>query len=231
MTTLGQIVAVEGKICCKKPLRSRYGSRDCVYARTEVRHQRDWVRGASRTADTLICSDQDATLFELDDGTGRALVDLTGAEIEAKESVDSSLPVGKHRDLSDALAGRLLGALANKLGVVNSEAVRADIHRATSGFLNGRPETGTFFFTEWILAADGHLFLVGKAARVEGRVVITAPAAGTTQFFATFMKRDQLLASHRHKSAALSITLLMTVVAFSTLVYLGTRYGFVNPNF
>jgi hypothetical protein len=97
----------------------------------------------------------------VDDGTGKAAVNLTGAKVEAKQ-------VHQRREAGDLSAGSVVGSIVASL----TAGDRTIGHR----------------FTEWILEPDTDIYVLGTA--IGGGVVGKAPA-GQKQPFVVSIKSEE----------------------------------------
>lgn len=123
----GTAVAVEGTLRSAAPLSGEYSGKPCAYFKAEIVKQETWYetdsdnKRSQKSQDTILQSNTRYAPCEIEDGSGRVALDLTGADIEAIEAVNELID-GDVKAVS-GLVGAVIG-----IGRENVTTTRKESH-------------------------------------------------------------------------------------------------------
>ena len=179
-----QIAEVKGTVRCHQPLQSELARAGCVfYAMKVVREYEEtyWETDSRgnrsrrhRRESEVMAENTRAIPFEVEDSSGRILVDPAGAKVTAEEVVDRF-------EQGDPGAPSLsLGSWQFDLGPL---ALLGD--RRTIGYR----------YQERVVPVDRPIFVLGEASDASGQLMIGRPAAKAPPFLVSTRSEEELTRS------------------------------------
>ncbi len=217
-------VAIEGKVACLKPLKSRYFGKTCVFYLSEIFDRQSWMfshsgklRQRQRHRPVSLFSKSEGVLFDISDETGAVLVDPRDAEVVSDQVSDFQFRLDVRKDRIESMVDPLLGKLARLVGVPCEEIAREDLKS-----LSPRRVKGNYLCTDTVVSVGDTLFVVGQLKVVSGRPILTSSGGGRGVTLLTNLSRASYLGGLRRQAW---ISLILILVCAFSIALLGYRLG------
>ena len=194
-----QVVELKGAIEAKNPLTSELGEEECVYYRTNI--EEEYERTYYETDDEgqrvkktsqetrKLAGNETSIRFQLEDATGKIVVNPNQANIEALQTIDHYEPYG---------GGKKVRYRNFKL---DHSPKQSGDHRILG-----------YRFQEWVLRVGTPIYLLGEVDDREGQLIVENPKETEQPFLITYKTEAELIEGKKGAQAAFQIGFWVSIV-------------------
>lgn len=206
-----QLSEIKGVVKCAQPLNGELSKQPCVYYAMNVseRYEETYYEKDSkgnsvrrtRTGSSTVASNSQSVHFEVEDASGRIMVNPNGADIDPVQVVSKYEP-------------SMQGRNSISFGSFSFNVARSTGDRKILGYE----------FTEKIIPLDRRVYVIGEASDSTGELMIQQPSEKGKPFIVTLKSEEELT-----KGTESNIKALMIGAIVSLIVGLGAiAYGIIG---